>query len=124
MSKDCFNMTIPSPSDEIINDLRNMNIDFDDKEELPSEKLDRILNQTEKKFEDIENEILDIVGDQMAQLTTQFEELIDLTKELFKVLLKLTSKERGILKKKKIMTIEILQKLEGVMGCIRKMDIK
>lgn len=124
MSEDCFNMTIPSPSDEIINDLRNMNIDFDDKEELPSEKLDRILNQTEKKFEDIENEILDIVGDQMAQLTTQFEELIDLTKELFKVLLKLTSKERGILKKKKIMTIEILQKLEGVMGCIRKMDIK
>ena len=124
MSEDCFNMTIPSPSDVIINDLRNMNIDFDDKEELPSEKLDRILNQTEKKFEDIENEILDIVGDQMAQLTTQFEELIDLTKELFKVLLKLTSKERGILKKKKIMTIEILQKLEGVMGCIRKMDIK
>lgn len=124
MSEDCFNMTIPSPSGEIINDLRNMNIDFDDKEELPSEKLDRILNQTEKKFEDIENEILDIVGDQMAQLTTQFEELIDLTKELFKVLLKLTSKERGILKKKKIMTIEILQKLEGVMGCIRKMDIK
>ena len=124
MSEDYFNITIPSPNDDIINDLKNVNIDFDNKEELPSEKLERIVNQTEKKFEDIENEILDIIGNQMTQLSTQFEELIDLTKDLFKVMLKLTSKEKGLLKKKKIMTIEILQKLEGVMGCIRKMNVK
>ncbi|KAH0788969.1 hypothetical protein GPJ56_007104 [Histomonas meleagridis] len=111
-----MNSEIPFPSDEyleILNTNENEQITSAD----VAQRVDRIISEIEAN----DTAIIDMIGEQMKQVSELFERTILASQNLFEALMKLKDSQMNIVTNKKAATVELLQKLETSMGYIRKL---
>ena len=111
-----MNNDIPSPGDEYIEILKTR-----EGEQITSinvaQRVDMIMNEVEAN----DSTIIDIIGEQMKNVSELFEQTIIASQNLFEALMKLKDSQASIVLRKKASTVELLQKLETSMGYIRKL---
>lgn len=110
----------PTPSEDLLEKIPA--IDFDVEPEGGWAALvSNTVGEVVASIESIDSVVIDVIGEQMKNLSIQVEEFLQSTQQLFTALVNLKQIETGTVERKKEETIAILSKLSTTMACLRKL---
>lgn len=107
---------IPYPKE----DYQNL-FDVKNGEQISSSAVKERVETIVNEIDDIDSNIIDIVGKQMESVSELFERTIKLSQKLFENLMKIKEDQMNIITAKKDETVELLSKLEATFDYIRKL---
>jgi hypothetical protein len=108
---------VPGPPESLLNELTPINFDH----EAPwAQIIDGRVRTVTSTIDQVESEVLDVIGAQMDQLSDTFQETIKATRDLFAALVKLNATQSAIVEAKRAAATDLLMKLETAMEFNRK----
>ena len=120
---DPFKEEIAEPSESVIDQLLRIQIDYEGEQPL-SEIIQTSIDSIYQRVSESETRIIDIIGAQMEVLSSEFQDCITATQQLFLALTKLKEAQVAVIHEKMAATSSLVHNIETTMGCIRKIGIE
>lgn len=123
MQNDPFKQEIREPSDSITDQLSRTRVDFESKSPM-AEMIKNSITQVISRVDEVDNNVIDIIGAQMEVLSEEFKQCIKATQDLFSALTNLKEYQTNIVRNKATDASNLAKSIEMTMQCLRKLCVE